>query len=109
MLGQNTEPKFLDNNGKPATEGKGNPSLKQDAKNQKSDNRAPEADPALMRYGIYAESALLSERGEAVETTLPLRLEKGSESLWLAILCSIEVGSLDFLSRCYISLILNWG
>jgi len=48
-----------------------------DARNQSTGKEAPPADPALARYGIYAESAPFPVKGEAVVTTLPLKLEKG--------------------------------
>lgn len=48
-----------------------------DAKNQSTGKEAPPADPALAKYGIYAESAPFPVKGEAVVTTLPLTLEKG--------------------------------
>lgn len=48
-----------------------------DAKNQASGKAAPPADPSLAKYGIYAESAPFPVKGEAVVTTLPLKLEKG--------------------------------
>lgn len=48
-----------------------------DAKNQSSGKEAPPADPGLLKYGIYAESAPFPVKGEAVVTTLPLKLEKG--------------------------------
>jgi azurin len=48
-----------------------------DAKNQSTGKEAPPADPALAKYGIYAESAPFPVKGEAVVTTLPLKLEKG--------------------------------
>lgn len=48
-----------------------------DAKNQSSGKQAPPADPALAKYGIYAESAPFPVKGGAVVTTLPLKLEKG--------------------------------
>ncbi len=68
---------LLDNNGKPTTAGKGNPSQKQDAKNQKTGKSEPDADPELLQYGIFAESAPIPERGKSVETELPLKLEQG--------------------------------
>ena len=71
------EVELVDNEGKPTVAGKGNPSQKRDAKNEKSGKKAPPQDPELEKYGIYAESAPTPERGEAVETTLPLKLEKG--------------------------------
>lgn len=48
-----------------------------DAKNQSTGKEAPPADPALAKYGIYAESAPFPVKGNAVVTTLPLKLEKG--------------------------------
>jgi azurin len=48
-----------------------------DAKNQSTGKEAPPADPALAKYGIYADSAPFPVKGEAVVTTLPLKLEKG--------------------------------
>jgi azurin len=48
-----------------------------DAKNQSTGKEAPPADPSLAKYGIYAESAPFPVKGEAVVTTLPLKLEKG--------------------------------
>ena len=70
------EVELVDNEGKPTVAGKGNPSQKRDAKNEKSGKEAPPQDPELEKYGIYAESAPTPERGEAIETTLPLKLEK---------------------------------
>jgi azurin len=48
-----------------------------DAKNQATGAEAPPADPALARYGIYAESSPYPVKGEPLVTTLPLKLEKG--------------------------------
>ncbi len=48
-----------------------------DAKNQVTGKGAPAADPSLAKYGIYAESTPYPVKGEAVVTTLPLKLEKG--------------------------------
>ena len=50
---------------------------KQDAKHVTLDVADPEADPALAKYGIYANEAPTPEKGEPVETTLPLKLENG--------------------------------
>jgi len=48
-----------------------------DAKNVETGKAAPPLDPSLERYGIYAASAPYPLKGEAVVTTLPLKLEKG--------------------------------
>lgn len=48
-----------------------------DAKNQTTGKESPSADPALARFGIYAESSPYPVKGEAVVTTLPLKLERG--------------------------------
>ncbi len=48
-----------------------------DAKNVETGKAPPPADPALAKYGIYAESAPFPVKGEAIVTTLPLKLEKG--------------------------------
>lgn len=48
-----------------------------DAKNIETGKAPPALDPSLERYGIYAASAPYPLKGEAVVTTLPLKLEKG--------------------------------
>jgi azurin len=48
-----------------------------DAKKAATGKAAPPADPSLAKYGIYAETAPFPVKGEAVVTTLPLKLEKG--------------------------------
>ena len=48
-----------------------------DAKNVETGKALPALDPSLERYGIYAASAPYPLKGEAVVTTLPLKLEKG--------------------------------
>ncbi len=48
-----------------------------DAKNQSTGADAPVLDPSLRQYGIFADSAPFPVKGEAVVTTLPLKLEKG--------------------------------
>lgn len=48
-----------------------------DAKNIETGKAPPALDPALERYGIYAASAPYPIKGEAMVTTLPLKLEEG--------------------------------
>ena len=48
-----------------------------DAKHRLTGKERPPEDPDLAAYGIYAESAPMPEKGEPVETTLPLSLQKG--------------------------------
>jgi plastocyanin len=49
-----------------------------DPKNRESSQKRPNADPALADYGIYAKTAPNPEKTEPLETTLPLKLEKGT-------------------------------
>ena len=48
-----------------------------DARNRRTGKTAPEKDPALAKYGIYAKTAPRASAVEPVTTELPLRLEKG--------------------------------
>ncbi|MDF1851910.1 MAG: GDSL-type esterase/lipase family protein [Verrucomicrobiales bacterium] len=50
---------------------------KRDAKNIETGKPAPEKDPSLAKYGIYASEAPTPKKAEAQPTQLPLQLEKG--------------------------------
>ena len=50
---------------------------KRDAKHEVIDKPVPENDPDLAEYGIFANEAPTPEKGNPVETELPLKLEKG--------------------------------
>lgn len=49
-----------------------------DAKNRETGKPRPTEDPSLAQYGMYAKTAPNAERTAPVETTLPLKLEKGA-------------------------------
>ncbi|MEM9282938.1 MAG: PVC-type heme-binding CxxCH protein [Verrucomicrobiota bacterium] len=87
---------FLDNQGNPTAEGKGNPSRKEDAKNVKTGKPEPDADPALEQYGIYAESAPTPNPVEPVVTELPLKLEAGDRIAFVGNTLLDRGGSFGF-------------
>ena len=50
---------------------------RKDAKNRRTGQAAKPRDPELQQYGIYAKTAPIAATAEAVNTTLPLQLNKG--------------------------------
>ncbi|MDF1752628.1 MAG: GDSL-type esterase/lipase family protein [Verrucomicrobiales bacterium] len=50
---------------------------KKDGKNKDSGRAEPPRDPALAEFGIYAKDAATAKEVDPVDTTLPLKLEKG--------------------------------
>ncbi|MEO1994830.1 MAG: hypothetical protein ABGZ17_06100, partial [Planctomycetaceae bacterium] len=50
---------------------------RKDAKNRATGQAAKPQDPELRQYGIYAKTAPIAEKAQAVETTMPLQLNKG--------------------------------
>ncbi len=68
----------------PADKGR-NPRIqnKQDAKNTDSGKKAPEKDPELAEFGIYAKEAPNPGKAEPIETSLPLKLAKGDRIAYI--------------------------
>lgn len=55
----------------------------EDGRNKKVDGKAPEKDPELAKYYINLKTSPRAEEADPIETTLPLKLEKGERIVFI--------------------------